>query len=83
MSLSSTPERLSTRSPRTWPVAAIVIVVALRAPANILLAALAALAGIVALMLSGRLPNAYRGTVPPRPSSGVAGARRKGAASIW
>lgn len=51
MSLTMATHPLPTRSPQIWPVAVIVIVVVLRAPADILPASLSALAGIVALML--------------------------------
>ncbi|WP_147409081.1 hypothetical protein [Kitasatospora xanthocidica] len=51
MSLSPYPGLVSTPTPQIWPVAVIVVVVVLRAPADILPAALSAVASIVALLL--------------------------------
>ncbi|GAA2154598.1 hypothetical protein GCM10009760_53660 [Kitasatospora kazusensis] len=62
MTLSPSPNPVSTPAPQIWPVAVIVIVVVLRAPADILPAALSAVAGIVALVVGGRHVAATAGT---------------------
>lgn len=54
MSLTTSAQHLSTRLPQIWPVAVIVIVIVLRAPTDILPAALSAVAGIVTLLLGER-----------------------------
>lgn len=54
MSLSRAPQPLSSPAAQIWPVAVIIIIVVLRAPADVLPATISAMAGIVALLLGER-----------------------------